>query len=93
LHSTWVLQSKVHAWYGDEMNDAQHAELLDALLALRGFVVVSSYQSDLYSDWPFSWDQGETKARISAGCGTPFALRSFKLIRHAAPRSIKKKLN
>jgi DNA adenine methylase len=74
LHSTRVLQSKGQGCYRHEMNDAEHSELLDALLELEGFVVVSGYPSLLYSDRLSGWEQCETKARISAGRGT--ALRT-----------------
>jgi DNA adenine methylase len=74
LHSTRVLQSKGQGCYRHEMNDAEHAELLDALLELEGFVVVSGYPSALYNDRLSGWEQCETKARISAGRGT--ALRT-----------------
>lgn len=74
LHSTRVLQSKGQGCYRHEMNDDEHAELLDALLELEGFVVASGYPSALYSDRLSGWEQCETKARISAGRGT--ALRT-----------------
>jgi DNA adenine methylase len=74
LHSTRVLQSKGHACYQHEMNDAEHAELLEALFELEGFVVVSGYPSDLCSDRLSGWKQCETKARFNAGRGS--ALRT-----------------
>ena len=74
LHSTRVLRSKGQGCYRHEMNDGEHAKLLDALLELEGFVVVSGYPSALYNDRLSGWEQCETKARISAGRGT--ALRT-----------------
>lgn len=71
---TRVLQSAGQGCYKHEMTDDQHVELLDVLLELEGFVVLSGYPSALYSDRLSGWEQCQTKARISAGRGT--ALRT-----------------
>lgn len=56
--------------YRHEMNDDQHGELLDALLQLDGMVVLSGYESALYTDRLRNWTVHRTSARISAGRGT-----------------------
>lgn len=56
--------------YRHEMTDADHAELLEAVCALDGMVVLSGYESDLYSDRLAGWERHTTAARISAGRGT-----------------------
>lgn len=67
---TRVLQANGRGYYKHEMTDEDHAELLDELLELDGFVVLSGYPSDLYNDRLQHWSQYQTKARISAGRGT-----------------------
>jgi DNA adenine methylase len=70
MFDTRVLQANGRGYYRHEMTDVGHAELLDALLELEGFVVLSGYPSDLYNDRLQPWSQYQTKARISAGRGT-----------------------
>jgi len=71
---TRVLQSNGRGYYKHEMTDDDHAELLEALLELEGYVVLSGYPSELYNSKLQEWAQYQTKARISAGRGT--ALRT-----------------
>lgn len=52
------------------MLDDDHTELLDALLDLEGFVVLSGYPSDLYTDRLKSWTLHQVKSRISANRGS-----------------------
>lgn len=68
--STRVLQAGGRGYYRHEMTDADHVDLLDCLLSLKGFVVVSGYPTDLYSERLAGWEQRQTAARISAGRGT-----------------------
>lgn len=49
---------------------AQHAGLHEVLLDLRGMVIVSGYDSELYSGMLGDWRREETDSRISAGRGT-----------------------
>lgn len=56
--------------YRHEMDNADHAELLDALLGLTGMVVVSSYPNPLYDERLQGWERHTTTARISGGRGT-----------------------
>lgn len=67
---TRVLQANGAGYYKHEMTDADHAELIDVLLELDGFVVLSGYLSELYSDRLQHWTQYQKKSRISAGRGT-----------------------
>lgn len=52
VHST---RQEVRKGYAHEMSNAQHEELLDCLLAVRGMVVVSGYKSELYDDKLDGW--------------------------------------
>lgn len=46
------------------------SELLSVLQDLRGMVVLSGYESDLYRDKLAGWESHRTRSRISAGRGT-----------------------
>lgn len=70
LHATRVLSGSKAGYYRHEMTDAQHAELLDAVLGLQGMVVISGYPSRMYDDALSSWQVHRTSARISARGGT-----------------------
>jgi DNA adenine methylase len=70
LHETRVMQSGKSGYYRHEMTDKEHADLLDALHGLRGMVIVSGYDSDLYAKALNGWRVERTPARISAGRGT-----------------------
>lgn len=74
LHSTRVMQSGKAGYYRHEMDEQQHHDLLDTLLALQGKVVLSGYPSPLYDDRLRGWAKHHTSARISAGRGA--ALRT-----------------
>ena len=56
--------------YRYEMKDDEHVQLLEAVLALKGFVVLSGYKSDLYCEALRDWGMHSTSSRISAGRGT-----------------------
>lgn len=49
--------------YAEEMSLVDHAELLDALMKLRGMVIVSTYPNDLYDEALHGWLRLETQAR------------------------------
>lgn len=68
LHGTRQMQG--HRYYAHEMGDSEHEELLNTLVGVHGFVVLSGYDSDLYNDMLNGWEKHQTKARISAGRGT-----------------------
>lgn len=69
MHETRVMTGSLRT-YKHELSDFDHSDLLDALLELEGFVVLSGYRSDLYMEKLSSWTVKSTKARISAGRGT-----------------------
>ncbi|EKO3482270.1 DNA adenine methylase [Vibrio fluvialis] len=56
--------------YQHEMTEADHESLLQCLMSLKGKVVLSGYDSDLYNDYLSSWRKETKSARISAGKGT-----------------------
>lgn len=68
--SSRVLQANGTGYYRHEMTDADHTELLGALLCVSGMVVLSSYESDLYCDLLEGWESYSTSSRASAGRGT-----------------------
>lgn len=76
LHSTRNMGGN-RGYYRHEMTDKDHEELLEALLNVDGFVVLSGYENDLYNDLLPGWSKFEKKARISAGRGT--AIRKEKV--------------
>lgn len=68
VHSTRTL--KRGGGYRHEMSDAEHDELLDAVLGLEGYVVLSGYRTDLYCRRLQGWKTFQMDARISAGRGS-----------------------
>lgn len=68
--STRVLQGSGRGYYRHEMTDADHVDLLNCLLQLDGFVVVSGYPTEMYNKALSGWHRHQTSARISAGRGT-----------------------
>jgi DNA adenine methylase len=55
--------------YRHEMTVEQHVELLDALAAVRGSVVLSGYHSPLYDDALATWDRVERNMPNHSGQG------------------------
>lgn len=70
MHGTRVLGAGKARYYRHEMDDADHAALLQSVLDLEGYVVLSGYATDLYNDTLRGWQTHTTEARISAGRGT-----------------------
>jgi DNA adenine methylase len=68
LH-TRVMQGGKGGYYRHELTDDDHEELLSALLRLKGMVIVSGYETDLYHDALRGWAAHCTRVRISAGRG------------------------
>lgn len=66
LHETRISRRA----YKHELTTSDHIQLLDTLLELEGFVVLSGYNSDIYHDRLTGWEVSTTTARISAGRGT-----------------------
>ncbi len=69
MHETRVMIGSRRT-YNHELTDLDHGALLDGLLELKGFVVLSGYDSPLYRDRLDGWICHTTRARISAGRGT-----------------------
>lgn len=69
MHQTRVMTGS-RGCYRHELTDDCHIQLLDAVMDLKGYVVLSGYASDLYQDKLHGWQRRTTKARISAGRGT-----------------------
>src|SRR5690606_2744288 len=69
VHATRVRGAAKGRYYRHEMDDEQHAELLDTLNTLQGMVVLSGYPSELYAERLQGWTMNSTSARISAGRG------------------------
>ena len=56
--------------YRHEMSDDEHVELLDTLNGLKGYVVLSGYESDIYNDKLQGGQKHTTEARVSMSRGT-----------------------
>ena len=69
VHSTRELKS-VTGVYRHELSDREHLQLLESLLELKGMVVLSGYDSELYREKLKGWETHTTESRISAGRGT-----------------------
>lgn len=64
----YVLSTRKQRQYNVEMaKDAQHEELLAALLAHPGPVMLSGYDNELYNDTLKGWDKLQTPARCEGG--------------------------
>ncbi|MBR0568381.1 DNA adenine methylase [Azoarcus sp. L1K30] len=70
LFETRVLEHGKNGYYRHEMTDADHLELLKAVVSLRGMVVISGYPNEMYDQALDGWHRVSTVARISAGRGT-----------------------
>lgn len=71
LHATRDAQSGgLSKAYRHEMSDLQHAELLEAVCALTGMVVLCGYESELYDKHLSGWTRHTTSARIAGARGT-----------------------
>ena len=83
VHETRRMRAK--GGYRHEMTDAEHGELLQALCAVDGMVVLCGYETEMYSTALRDWECHRTSARISGGRGT--SLRTEVLWINAACRS------
>ncbi|WP_272656436.1 MULTISPECIES: DNA adenine methylase [unclassified Providencia] len=57
-------------YYNCEMTDEQHQELLSTVKDIKGKVLISGYDSDLYNDELSEWRKATKESRISACRGT-----------------------
>ena len=64
----YLLSTRNRAQYRHEMTEGEHVALLETLLAHRGPVLLSGYQSDLYEDLLHGWNKEtmEVRNQISA---------------------------
>ncbi|WP_392559318.1 DNA adenine methylase [Orbus mooreae] len=67
LHSTRKMGDRAYSF---EMSEQDHVELLTFVQTLKGRVVISGYDSDLYNDLLKDWSKHTKQAQISAGRGT-----------------------
>ncbi|MGX8948491.1 DNA adenine methylase [Providencia stuartii] len=61
---------KGNRYYNFEMTDEQHQELLCSIKNIKGKVLISGYDSQLYNKELSDWTKVTKKSRISAGRGT-----------------------
>ncbi|OCG72951.1 DNA adenine methylase [Gilliamella sp. Occ4-3] len=67
LHSTRKMGNRAYSF---EMSDQDHIELLTAVKQLKGMVVISGYNSELYNDMLKDWSKHTKQAQVSAYRGT-----------------------
>lgn len=63
-------RAKGNRCYNHEMTDADHLQLLAVATTLRGKVMISGYDCELYRDILTGWGFASKESRISAGRGT-----------------------
>ncbi len=63
----YVLRTRHGKQYRCEMDDQEHEQLLDALLAHEGPVLLSGYDNDLYADKLRGWRKEEIVSRSQVG--------------------------
>lgn len=68
VHETRHMRNK--GGYRHELDDAGHERLLDVVKAVDGMVVLSGYDTPLYTAALAGWQRHTTEARISGGRGT-----------------------
>ncbi len=66
----YVLSTRHGKQYRHEMDDRQQADLLDALLAHKGPVMLSGYDNDLYNDRLQSWCREEIASQNMSAAKT-----------------------
>ena len=66
LHSTRDYHTTQNGSYAHEMTDNEHLELLNVLLQLKGSIVLSGYDNELYNDILTGWKK-ETKDHYASG--------------------------
>lgn len=68
VHSTRKMRAG--GYYNHELTDSDHQELLNQLSQVKGKVIISGYDSEIYKKQLSTWQRFSTSARISAGRGT-----------------------
>lgn len=59
----YVLSTRTRKQYRHEMTDQDHVELLETLLLHKGYVMLSGYDNDIYSDYLQGWRKISVPAR------------------------------
>jgi len=57
-------------YYRHEMSEEDHVELLEQIQNIKGMVLLSGYDSELYNDTLTHWEKVSFKSRASSGAGT-----------------------
>jgi DNA adenine methylase len=78
MHSTRNMGGN-RGYYRHEMTDADHEELLNSLKTVKGFVVLSGYDNDLYREALGGWTKFSKTARISGVRGAALRLENVWL--------------
>jgi len=55
----YVLSTRTGRYYKHEMTDEQHVSLLVAMRSMKGLVMLSGYQNDLYREYLSDWRRVE----------------------------------
>lgn len=63
--------------YKHEMTAAQHEQLCEVLLSLKGFVVLSGYENNLYAEKLFTWAKSNRQALKSSNVGGVLATETL----------------
>ncbi|ENX57630.1 MULTISPECIES: DNA adenine methylase [Acinetobacter] len=69
MHDTRYVSAQYGRFYRHEMDDSQHLQLLETLTSLKGMVVLSGYENDLYDDHLKGWTKRTTLSRIASHRG------------------------
>lgn len=70
LFETRCLNTSGGRYYKHELSNDQHIQLIELLKSLKGMVIISGYDSDLYREQLTDWSLITTKSRIAAFRGT-----------------------
>jgi len=65
-----VRDSKTRSVYRHEMTEDQHTDMLQAIRAIKGMVILSGYSSDLYNSILSNWYTQSKKVRAAGNRGT-----------------------
>ncbi|MDG4811895.1 DNA adenine methylase [Hydrogenovibrio sp. 3SP14C1] len=63
--------ARAYGYYREEMTDDQHDQLIDLILQLKGFVIISGYDHEIYDRLLNNgWKKRQKSSRISSNRGT-----------------------
>lgn len=63
----YLLETRSKRHYKHEFSDADHERLLDCLVDFKGKVILSSYESSMYSNYLNEWHKIYINANTEAG--------------------------